>query len=65
MLLFTVPSGTIVKEAPDGSSAYVSGKYLSITSGNEIQAGKSIYLYVTLEANEMLKESSIVLSSAQ
>lgn len=64
-LLFTVPSGTIVKEAPDGSSAYVSGKYLSITSGNEIQAGKSIYLYVTLEADEMLKESSIVLSSAQ
>lgn len=64
-LLFTVPSGTIVKAEPDGSSAYVSGKYLSITSGNEIQAGKSIYLYVTLEADEMLKESSIVLSSAQ
>lgn len=64
-LLFSVPTGTVVKVEPEGGSAYVSGKYLSITSGNQIQPGKSINIYVTLEYSEILEASSIRLNSAQ
>lgn len=64
-LLFSVPTGTTVKVEPDNSTAYVSGKYLSITSNNEIRAGKTISIYVTLEYSEILNTSSIVLCSAQ